>query len=67
MTIGKELLALWMVGFLVVSALSMVRHDVYLPGSVLGELTGNEGGRLVVIRSSACFDYRFPPNTGSIG
>ena len=44
MTIRKELLALWMFGFLVVSALSMVRHDVYLPGSVLGELTGNEGG-----------------------
>lgn len=67
MTIRKWLLALCVVGFLVVSALSMVRHDVYLPGSVLGELTGNEGGRLVVIRSSACFDYRFPPNTGSIG
>ena len=102
MTIRKGILALCMVDFLVVSALSMVGHDIYLPRSVLGELTGNEGGRLVVIRSavfltmaflffvifgtsvrcprllrfkslrtvcwsSACFGYRFPPNTGSIG
>ena len=48
MTIRKAILALCMVGFLVVSALSMVGQDFYLPGSFLGELTGNGGGRLVV-------------------
>ena len=59
MTIRKGLLALCMVGFLVVSALSMVGHDVYLPGSFLGELTGNEGGRLVVIRSAVFLTMAF--------
>jgi hypothetical protein len=59
MTIRKGLLALCMVGFLVVSALSMVGHDVYLPGSFLGELSGNEGGRLVVIRSAVFLTMAF--------
>ena len=59
MTIRKAILALCMVGFLVVSALSMVGQDFYLPGSFLGELTGNGGGRLVVIRSAVFLTMAF--------
>lgn len=59
MTIRKAILALCMVGLLVVSALSMVGQDFYLPGSFLGELTGNGGGRLVVIRSAVFLTMAF--------
>jgi hypothetical protein len=59
MTIRKAILALCMVGFLVVSALSIVGQDIYLPGAFLGELTGNGGGRLVVIRSAVFLTMAF--------
>lgn len=59
MSIRKALLALSMVGFLVVGALSMVGQDIYLPGALLGELTGEEGGRLVVIRSAVFLTMAF--------
>ena len=59
MTIRKTLLALCMVGFVVLSVLSIAGHDVYLPGTLLGELSGNEAGRLVVIRSSLFLTLAF--------
>jgi hypothetical protein len=59
MSIRKALLALSMVGFLVVGALSMVGQDIYLPGALLRELTGKEGGRLVVIRSAVFLTMAF--------
>lgn len=59
MSIRKALLALSMVGFLVVGALSMVGQDIYLPGALLGELTGEEGGRLMVIRSAVFLTMAF--------
>ena len=43
MTFRKAILALCMVGLLAVAALSVIGQDVYLPGSLLGELTGEKG------------------------
>ena len=59
MTFRKAILAVCMVGLLAVAALSVIGQDVYLPGSLLGELTDEKGGRLVVIRSAAFLTMAF--------
>ena len=46
MTFRKAILAVCMVGLLAVAALSVIGQDVYLPGSLLGELTGGKGWSL---------------------
>lgn len=59
MTFRKAILALCMVGCLAAAAVSVMGQDVYLPGSMLGELTGEKGSSLAVIRPAIFLTLAF--------
>lgn len=59
MSVRKVLLALAMLGFLVVGVMSGAGVDVFLPGTVLGDLQVSELGRLSVIRAATFLTMAF--------
>lgn len=59
MTIRKAILAVCMLGFLVFSVSSMFGVEWFLPGVILGEITGNQTERLAVIRAATFLTMAF--------